>query len=295
MMVGRTANQGGGRGTHVARRSEPQGAGWSSSEALLLAMDKSVPRLDAIAHHLSLMTSRARSMRSLGGISDQIADIGDELLRGRATAKLREWGNEIDMPEKAHWASGAASVSSRWAAPEPRRQRGDCGPPARAPRLRTWWRTPSRRTSSWSTPARSSTAPSRSPSTPSWRWRREGDGARPAPSVVTGCLSQRYDAELRREIPEIDATLGTGQVGRHREGGGRRDRTSTRAKLPTWVYDHAAPASSRRRRLARLREDQRGLRLPCSLLHHPHPPRAPPQPQRRGHRWPRRGTWPRAG
>ena len=30
--------------------------------------------------------------------------------------------------------------------------------------------------------------------------------------VVTGCLAQRYDAELRREIPEIDATLGTGQV-----------------------------------------------------------------------------------
>jgi tRNA A37 methylthiotransferase MiaB len=27
--------------------------------------------------------------------------------------------------------------------------------------------------------------------------------------VVTGCLAQRYDAELRREIPEIDATLGT--------------------------------------------------------------------------------------
>ena len=30
--------------------------------------------------------------------------------------------------------------------------------------------------------------------------------------VVTGCLAQRYDAELRREIPEIDASLGTGQV-----------------------------------------------------------------------------------
>src|SRR5262245_7300242 len=28
--------------------------------------------------------------------------------------------------------------------------------------------------------------------------------------VVTGCLSQRYGEELRREIPEIDALLGTG-------------------------------------------------------------------------------------
>jgi ribosomal protein S12 methylthiotransferase len=30
--------------------------------------------------------------------------------------------------------------------------------------------------------------------------------------VVTGCLAERYRDELRREIPEIDAVLGTGQV-----------------------------------------------------------------------------------
>jgi ribosomal protein S12 methylthiotransferase len=30
--------------------------------------------------------------------------------------------------------------------------------------------------------------------------------------VVTGCLAERYKAELRREIPEIDAVLGTGEV-----------------------------------------------------------------------------------
>jgi len=35
---------------------------------------------------------------------------------------------------------------------------------------------------------------------------------RPRRLVVTGCLAQRHDLELRREIPEIDATLGTGQV-----------------------------------------------------------------------------------
>ena len=38
----------------------------------------------------------------LGGISDQIADIGDELYAASDREKLREWGNEIDMPEKAH-------------------------------------------------------------------------------------------------------------------------------------------------------------------------------------------------
>src|SRR5215208_7554749 len=30
--------------------------------------------------------------------------------------------------------------------------------------------------------------------------------------VVTGCLGERYRDELKKEIPEIDAVLGTGQV-----------------------------------------------------------------------------------
>jgi len=71
-------------------------------EALLLTMDKSVPRLDAIAHHLSLMSQQGEETEVLGGISDQIADIGDELYAASDREKLREWGNEIDMPEKAH-------------------------------------------------------------------------------------------------------------------------------------------------------------------------------------------------
>src|SRR5258708_12556248 len=41
---------------------------------------------------------------------------------------------------------------------------------------------------------------------------REKETGRAKRLVVTGCLSQRYDQELRREIPEIDATLGTGPV-----------------------------------------------------------------------------------
>jgi ribosomal protein S12 methylthiotransferase len=58
--------------------------------------------------------------------------------------------------------------------------------------------------------------------------------------VVTGCLAQRYDAELRREIPEIDATLGTGQVEdivTAVEGAA----TTTDPAEPTWVYDHTSP------------------------------------------------------
>jgi ribosomal protein S12 methylthiotransferase len=58
--------------------------------------------------------------------------------------------------------------------------------------------------------------------------------------VVTGCLTQRYDGELRREIPEIDATLGTNQVDeilRAVEG----PTHVAQAESPSWIYDHTSP------------------------------------------------------
>ena len=69
---------------------------------------------------------------------------------------------------------------------------------------------------------------------------REKEVGRARRLVVTGCLSQRYDEELRAQIPEIDATLGTGQVHdivRAIEG----NSTAETAQLPTWVYDHTRP------------------------------------------------------
>jgi hypothetical protein len=71
-------------------------------EGLLLAMDKSVPRLDAVAHHLSLMSQQGEELEVLGGISDQMADIADELYAASDRDKLRDWGNEIDATGKAH-------------------------------------------------------------------------------------------------------------------------------------------------------------------------------------------------
>ena len=71
-------------------------------EGLLLALDKAVPRLDAVAHHLSLIAQQGGEHEVLGGISDQVADLGDELYAASDRDKLREWGNEIDMPGKAH-------------------------------------------------------------------------------------------------------------------------------------------------------------------------------------------------
>jgi hypothetical protein len=71
-------------------------------EGLLMAMDKSVPRLDAVAHHLSLMSQQGEELEVLGGISDQMADIADEIYSASDREKLREWGNEIDATGKAH-------------------------------------------------------------------------------------------------------------------------------------------------------------------------------------------------
>jgi hypothetical protein len=71
-------------------------------EGLLVAMDKTVPRLDAIAHHLSLMTQQGEEFEVLGGISDQVADVGDELYTASDRERLRDWGNRIDSSETTH-------------------------------------------------------------------------------------------------------------------------------------------------------------------------------------------------
>jgi hypothetical protein len=71
-------------------------------EGLLMAMDKAVPRLDAVAHHLSLIAEQGEDFAVLGGISDQVADIGDEVYSASDRERLREWGNQIDGSEKAH-------------------------------------------------------------------------------------------------------------------------------------------------------------------------------------------------
>jgi ribosomal protein S12 methylthiotransferase len=74
--------------------------------------------------------------------------------------------------------------------------------------------------------------------------------------VVTGCLAERYRDELRAEMPEIDAVLGTGEVPdivravEGRVAGGRTvaapltfHRANPRRphELPTYLYDAATP------------------------------------------------------
>jgi ribosomal protein S12 methylthiotransferase len=61
--------------------------------------------------------------------------------------------------------------------------------------------------------------------------------------IVTGCLSQRYGADLRREMPEIDGLLGTGDLDRIvdlvRQAGNRQDWVGSAP--PGYLYDAATP------------------------------------------------------
>lgn len=60
--------------------------------------------------------------------------------------------------------------------------------------------------------------------------------------IVTGCLAERHDADLRREIPEIDATLGTGQIPEIVAAvEGRATTVSRTTKRPEWIYDAESP------------------------------------------------------
>ncbi|HTH25875.1 MAG TPA: MiaB/RimO family radical SAM methylthiotransferase, partial [Vicinamibacterales bacterium] len=74
--------------------------------------------------------------------------------------------------------------------------------------------------------------------------------------VVTGCLAERYRDELKKEIPEIDAVYGTGEVdglSHFMKGTGNREPGTAKAlpfytkppvfgvDLPTYIYDADTP------------------------------------------------------
>jgi ribosomal protein S12 methylthiotransferase len=71
--------------------------------------------------------------------------------------------------------------------------------------------------------------------------------------IVTGCLAERYRDELKKEIPEIDAVLGTGEVPEIVNAiGGMASTASTGATAltfhrglqtapPTYIYDANTP------------------------------------------------------
>ncbi len=71
-------------------------------------------------------------------------------------------------------------------------------------------------------------------------WRTKDPGRR---LIVTGCLSQRYGADLLAEMPEIDAILGTGELHRIVDVVRSLDRRRewVTGAPPGYVYDAEAP------------------------------------------------------
>jgi len=116
--------------------------------------------------------------------------------------------------------------------------------------------------------------------------------------IVTGCMAERYRDELRKEIPEIDAVLGTGEVPDIVKAIGRRRKfhpacprshfTARRApspesrasSLPIYMTPTLRACSRRARHYAYVKT-RRGLRLQVRVLHHPQAARRVPQPSGR--------------
>ena len=76
------------------------------------------------------------------------------------------------------------------------------------------------------------------------RWKTEGKANR---VIVAGCLVERYRDDLMKELPEVDAFIGTSQVGDILKGGGRdfdaKELTITPIgnKSATYLYDEYTP------------------------------------------------------
>jgi ribosomal protein S12 methylthiotransferase len=99
--------------------------------------------------------------------------------------------------------------------------------------------------------------------------------------VVTGCLAERYRDELRREIPEIDAVLGTGEVGEivAALGAGRSALGNRNAVTPLTFYPNSSkvparpPNPDRRTPTAEHRVPNAERRAPPSYLYDADTPR----------------------
>ena len=250
-----------------------------------------VPRPAPLRHGAARRLRHGHRARRRRGSAGWITSARRSRTRGCSTGCIRE--DRLRLPRLPE---------------EPRRLRGHAGPRPRRPATRSR-PTPPTPTCSSSTPARSSTRPSRSRSTRSSRWPRTRRAGRCRRLVVTGCLAERYRDELQRQIPEIDAVLGTGEVPAivaaliERPAARRRRRpaadpldpprapardrhaTSTTPTRPATLDDAAA---------LRLRQGRRRLRLHVRVLHHPDAARPLPQPAGRLDRRARPGRSPPA-
>ena len=95
--------------------------------------------------------------------------------------------------------------------------------------------------------------------------------------IVAGCLVERYRGDIRKDLPEVDAVIGTNELDRivglcegWADGAAPARRALPLPRPHAARARHAAPL--------RLHQDRRGLRPPLHVLRHPAVPRRFPQP-----------------
>ena len=87
--------------------------------------------------------------------------------------------------------------------------------------------------------------------------------------IVAGCLVERYRDQIREQMPEVDAVIGTGELERIIEAVRRRSAACFPLQPPAFPLSrpdaarplHAAPCG--------LHQDRRRLRSSLHVLHHP--------------------------
>ena len=96
--------------------------------------------------------------------------------------------------------------------------------------------------------------------------------------IVAGCLVERYRGDIRKEMPEVDALIGTNELDRIValcEGIAAAGLGSARQP---YLYHDLTPRVLATPAPLRLHQNCRGLRPPLHLLRHPAVPRKIPQP-----------------
>ncbi len=93
------------------------------------------------------------------------------------------------------------------------------------------------------------------------RWKEAGRCER---LVVTGCLSQRYAGDLRRELPEVDVLMGSGEVADIVRAVRGATGDAIAAK-PTYIYDHATPRLASTARHSAYVKVAEGCDRPCGF------------------------------
>ena len=134
--------------------------------------------------------------------------------------------------------------------------------------------TPPMRTRWWSTRVVLSIQPRRNRSTRFSKRRSLKTDGKAKRLIVAGCLVERYRDELKAEMPEVDAFIGTSQINDILAVCDPKTNTRSLPVVPlgnqsaTYLYDESTPRVLATPSALRVHKDRRRLRSPVCLLFH---------------------------